>query len=79
MQSFKLHIPSKTNSTVSSTWSPGVAACLAVIIPGLGHIYKGKLLAGIAWFFFIGLGYIVFVVPGMLLHLFSVFSAFSHE
>jgi len=32
-------------------WSPGVAALLSLFIPGAGQIYKGKLGAGIIWFF----------------------------
>ena len=32
-------------------WSPGIAALLSLFIPGAGQIYKGKLGAGIIWFF----------------------------
>ena len=37
--------------------SPGVAAVLAVLIPGLGHVYVGRLLAGAVWFLAISLAY----------------------
>ena len=29
--------------------SPGIAAVLAVLLPGLGHVYAGRLLAGAVW------------------------------
>jgi len=30
--------------------SPGVAAVLSVLLPGLGQVYAGRMLAGAVWF-----------------------------
>ena len=56
--------------------SPGIAAVLAVLIPGLGHVYCGRLLAGALWFAFISFGYWAFLVPGLLPHAISIYTAY---
>ncbi len=56
--------------------SPGVAAVLAVLIPGLGHVYVGRLFAAAAWFAAISFGYWAILVPGLLLHAISVWTAY---
>ena len=56
--------------------SPGIAAVLAVLIPGLGHVYAGRLLAAAVWFLVISFGYWAILVPGLLLHAISVWTAF---
>lgn len=58
-------------------WSPGLAAILSFFVPGLGQLYKGQMLNGIAWFFFVLLGYAALVLPGLLLHLFRSIGAAS--
>ena len=57
--------------------SPGVAAVLAVLIPGLGHVYVGRLLAGAGWFLAISLAYWAIIVPGFLLHAISIWTAYQ--
>lgn len=59
------------------TWSPGVAAVMSFFIPGLGHLYKGRVLAGIFWFCFTVGGYAMMIVPGVLLHLFVIYEAYN--
>lgn len=49
-------------------WSPGVAALLSFLIPGAGQLYKGHVLRGLLWFLFVGLGYLLLFVPGLILH-----------
>lgn len=56
--------------------SPGIAAVLAVLLPGLGHVYAGRLLAGAMWFLAVSFGYWAILVPGLLLHAISVWRAF---
>ena len=56
--------------------SPGIAAVLAVLLPGLGHVYNGRLLAGAVWFLAVSFGYWAILVPGLLLHGISVWTAF---
>lgn len=56
--------------------SPGVAAVLAVLLPGLGHVYVGRLFAAAVWFAVISFGYWAILVPGLLLHAISIWSAY---
>jgi hypothetical protein len=58
-------------------WSPGLAAVLSFLMPGLGQLYKGQVLNGIVWFFLVGLGYVALILPGLVLHFFCVLGALS--
>jgi len=60
-------------------WSPGVAALLSFLIPGAGQIYKGSILNGLIWFVLVGGGYVLFFVPGLILHLFCIIGASSGD
>jgi hypothetical protein len=57
--------------------SPGVAAVLSVLIPGLGHVYTGRLGAGAVWFLLTGFAYWAILLPGFLFHAFCVYSAYQ--
>jgi TM2 domain-containing membrane protein YozV len=35
---------------------PGLAAVLSVIVPGVGQLYNGRILAGILWLIPVGAG-----------------------
>ena len=59
------------------TWSPGVAAVLSLVIPGAGQMYKGQVGAGLAFLLFTALGYMLYIVPGLVLHLVSIVTAAS--
>ncbi|MBX3158058.1 MAG: hypothetical protein KF773_18970 [Deltaproteobacteria bacterium] len=54
--------------------SPLIAALLSLWIPGAGHLYAGRVLSAILWFLVVGAGYVL-ILPGLVLHLFSVASA----
>lgn len=54
--------------------SPMLAALLTVFVPGAGHLYAGRFLAAALWFFVVGVGYTL-LLPGLILHLFSIASA----
>jgi hypothetical protein len=56
--------------------SPLLAGLLSVWMPGLGHLYAGKLLAAIVWFLAVGAGYVL-IIPGLILHFVSIFAAAS--
>jgi len=56
--------------------SPGIAAVLSVLLPGLGHVYAGRLFAGALWFLLVSFGYWAILVPGLLLHAISVWTAY---
>lgn len=57
--------------------SPGLAAVLSVLLPGLGHVYTGNLLAGGLWFLAASFGYWAVLVPGFLIHVASVWTAYQ--
>lgn len=54
--------------------SPMLAAALSMFIPGAGHVYTGRPIAAILWFLVVGMGYAL-ILPGLVLHLFSIVSA----
>ncbi len=55
--------------------SPGVAAVLSLVIPGAGQMYAGSVGGGVLWLMFVVIGYLVFIVPGLVLHLLCILSA----
>ena len=57
--------------------SPGIAAVLSVLIPGLGHVYAGRLVAGALWCLGTAFAYWLILVPGFLVHALCVWSAYQ--
>jgi TM2 domain-containing membrane protein YozV len=60
-------------------WSPGVAAVLSFFFPGVGQIYKGQILKGILWLIIVPVGYVMLIIPGLILHLICIISAASGD
>ena len=56
-----------------------VAILLGILLPGLGHVYSGKPIAGIAWFVAAALGYAAFAIPGFAVHVWSVISLARYQ
>lgn len=56
---------------------PGVSAVLSVLIPGLGQVYCGRLLAGALWFLGTAFSYSAVLLPGFLVHALCVWSAYQ--
>jgi TM2 domain-containing membrane protein YozV len=56
-------------------WSRLVAMILSLLIPGLGQLYKGQPINGLAWFVLTILGYVFFIVPGLILHFCCILGA----
>jgi len=56
-------------------WSPGVAAILSFFIPDLGQMYKGQILNGVAWLIIVPVGYLMFIIPGSILHICCIIGA----
>jgi TM2 domain-containing membrane protein YozV len=54
-----------------------VAAVLSLLVPGAGQLYAGRPLSGVVWFVVVTLGYLMLIVPGILLHILCVASAAS--
>ncbi len=57
--------------------SPGTAAALSLVIPGVGQMYAGNVGAGIVWLIFVAIGYFAMIVPGLILHLICILNAHS--
>ena len=55
---------------------PGIAAVLSVVIPGLGQVYSGRLLAGGIWFLATAVAYSAVLLPGFLVHALCVWTAY---
>jgi TM2 domain-containing membrane protein YozV len=55
---------------------PGIAAVLSVLLPGLGQVYCGRLLAGGLWFLATGFAYWAVLLPGFLVHALCIWSAY---
>ena len=55
----------------------GIPALLSFLIPGLGQIVKGQVGKGIFIFFITIIGYVFFLVPGFIIHLWQVKDAYD--
>lgn len=53
------------------------AAILSMIVPGAGQLYAGRPLSAIGWFMLVSMGYLLLIVPGVMLHVLCVASAAS--
>ena len=51
------------------------AAVLSMVVPGAGQLYAGRPLSAIAWFALVTMGYMLLIVPGVLLHILCIASA----
>lgn len=56
--------------------NPILAGILSFLIPGLGQVYNGQFIEAVVWFFMTGLGYLFFVLPGLILHICSIIAAY---
>jgi TM2 domain-containing membrane protein YozV len=56
---------------------PGISAVLSVIVPGLGQVYNGHLIAGALWFLGTAFAYSMVLLPGFLVHAVCVWSAYA--
>jgi len=55
--------------------NPAAAAVLSMIVPGAGQLYAGRPLSGVAWFTLVTMGYLLLIIPGVLLHILCVAAA----
>lgn len=60
---------------VDRQYSPAAAAALSLFLPGVGQIYSGRVPQGVAWMLATGLGYLLFLVPGLILHICCIVNA----
>jgi hypothetical protein len=52
-----------------------VAAVLSLIVPGAGQLYAGRPVSAVVWFVVVSIGYLLLIVPGVLLHAICIASA----
>jgi TM2 domain-containing membrane protein YozV len=57
------------------SYSPAAAAALSLFLPGVGQIYSGRVPQGVGWMLATGLGYLLFLVPGLILHICCIVNA----
>jgi len=57
--------------------SPGIAAVLSVLLPGLGQVYAGRLVAGGLWFLATSFFYWALLLPGFIAHALCIWSAYQ--
>jgi hypothetical protein len=55
--------------------NPVAAALLSLIVPGAGQLYAGRPGSALAWFVIVTMGYLLLVVPGIILHVLCVAAA----
>lgn len=68
------HMPHPYLSRHHNRHTQGVAALLS-LWPGAGHIYCGEIAAGIGWMMATFIGYIAFLIPGIILHICCIVAA----
>jgi hypothetical protein len=67
-------VPAVERAAPATPFHPLAAALLSVFVPGAGHAYVGRIAAGVMWFLVVSLGYVL-ILPGLVVHLFSIASA----
>lgn len=60
-------------------FSPGVAAILSLVVPGLGQLYKGQFFRAVVWFLIVAAGYAALVLPGLVLHACCILGALGGD
>lgn len=56
-----------------------LAAIVNIFLPGVGQMIQGRIGAGIAFFFATIIGYLIFVIPGLILHIVSIVDAANYS
>jgi TM2 domain-containing membrane protein YozV len=56
-------------------FNPGTAMVLSLVIPGAGQIYRGDASAGFGWMAGAALGYLMLIIPGIVIHILCVIDA----
>lgn len=70
----KLRSSSASAMTHWNSVSVTQAALLNFFVPGLGHMVSGYMSSGLLWMLFVCLGYVCFIIPGIVLHILCVVS-----
>jgi len=57
--------------------NPAIAAILSLLVPGTGQLYAGRPVSAVVWFLAVAFGYLLLIVPGLVLHILCIASAAS--
>lgn len=57
--------------------SPGIAVLLSIFFPGAGSLYCDEILTGILLMMFTTIGYFCFIIPGIILHIIAIVTAYN--
>lgn len=57
----------------------GAAAILTLLVPGLGQLCQGRWIIGPFAFCMVAVGYLLFVLPGMILHVLAIIDAAQYR
>jgi len=68
--------PRPSYSVSTQQLSPEAAATLSVV-PGLGHICQGRVGRGLAWLMGVVVGYLLLIIPGVILHILCAVDAYK--
>lgn len=67
----------QTPTALSHVPNPALAAVLSLIVPGAGQLYAGRPVSAVLWFVVVSIGYLLLIVPGILLHAICIAAAAS--
>lgn len=56
-----------------------MGAVLSFFIPGLGQLIQGRLFTALLCFIVTGIGYVCFILPGLIIHLCVIVDAYKYE
>jgi len=62
---------------LAHTPNPALAAVLSLIVPGAGQLYAGRPVSAVLWFVVVSVGYLLLIVPGVVLHAICIAAAAS--
>ena len=56
--------------------NPLISAILSFVIPGAGQVYNGKAKKGVVIFIVACIGYMLLILPGLVVSLFAIYDAY---
>lgn len=75
---YRAEIRNPSFSSPQHAQKNGVPALLSLFIPGLGQIVKGQTGRGIAILVGTIIGYFIFVIPGLIIHIWQIADAYNN-
>lgn len=56
-----------------------LAAIVNLFIPGVGQLIQGRIIAGLFFLLAVPFGYLLFVIPGIIMHIWCVVNAANYK